>query len=107
MRKNMNLKETGNRLPFTVPENYFEDFADRFESRILVKQPSKLKLMRPWMYAAAIFAGVFFMSRIAYKTYTNNKIAAAENYELYILAQVNDVENLQYLETEQTTNDKK
>jgi hypothetical protein len=106
MKKNMNLNEIGNRKPFAVPENYFEDFANNFEVQIALKPLSPLKLLRPWMYMAAMFLGVFFMSRVVYTVYTDNKIANAENYELYVMSQVNDVENLEYFETEvsETTN---
>ncbi len=95
----MNLNEIGNRKPFAVPENYFEDFANNFEAQIALKPLSPLKLLRPWMYMAAMFLGVFFMSRVVYTVYTDNKIANAENYELYVMTQVNDVENLEYLES--------
>jgi len=106
MNKNRILNEIGNRKPFAVPENYFEDFANQFEAQIAVKPVSPVKLLRPWMYMAAMFLGVFFMSRIVYTVYNDNKTADAENYELYVMSQVNDVENLEYFEDEvvETTN---
>ena len=100
MDKNRNLNEIGNRIPFSVPENYFQDFANQFDAQISVKPVAPLKLLRPWMYMAAMFLGVFFMSRIIYTVYNDNKIAAAENYELYVMTQVNDVESLQYFDAE-------
>ncbi len=100
MRKNMNIHEIGNRKPFTVPENYFEDFANQFEAQIALKPVSPFKLLRPWIYMAAMFLGVFFMSRLVYTAYNDNKTANAENYELYVMTQVNDVENLEYFEAE-------
>ncbi len=100
MDKNRNLNEIGNRIPFSVPENYFQDFANQFDAQISVKPVAPLKLLRPWMYMAAMFLGVFFMSRIIYTVYNDNKIAATENYELYVMTQVNDVENLQYFDNE-------
>lgn len=100
MKKNRILNEIGNRKPFTVPENYFEDFANQFEAQIAVKPVSPVKLVRPWMYMAAIFLGVFFMSRIVYTVYNDKKTAAAENYELYVMSQVDEVETLQYFEDE-------
>ena len=100
MDKNRNLNEIGNRIPFSVPENYFQDFANQFDAQISVKPVAPLKLLRPWMYMAAMFLVVFFMSRIIYTVYNDNKIAAAENYELYVMTQVNDVESLQYFDAE-------
>jgi len=99
MSKKMNINETGNRKPFAVPENYFEDFANQFEAQIAIKPVSPIRLLRPWIYMAAMFLGVFFMSRIIYTVYNNNKLTEAENYELYVMSQVDDVENLQYIET--------
>lgn len=100
MDKNVNLNKIGNRNPFSVPENYFEDFASQFEAQIALKPISTFKMLRPWIYMAAMFLGVFFMSRIAYTVYTDSKLAEAENYELYVISQVDDIENLQYFDTE-------
>ena len=96
MKKNMNLNEIGNRNPFSVPDNYFEQFAVQFDAQIGVGQKPTYKLVRSWMYVAALFLGVVFLSRFAYTTYTNNKVEATEDYELYVMTQVNDVENLDY-----------
>ena len=79
---------------------FITNFANQFDAQISVKPVAPLKLLRPWMYLAAMFLGVFFMSRIIYTVYNDNKIAAAENYELYVMTQVNDVENLQYFDNE-------
>ncbi len=95
MSKKIKIDEIGNRVPFKVPENYFEDFATQFESQVVLKPVSVYKIIRPWMYMAAMFLGVFFMSRIVYTVYSEKKqLASAENYELYVLTQVNDVESL-------------
>lgn len=90
----MNLNEIGNRVPFTVPENYFEQFAVQFDAQIGVAHKPAFRMVRSWMYVAAIFLGVVFFSRFAYTAYNNNKLEAAEDYELYVMTQVNDVENM-------------
>ncbi len=100
MKQNMNLNNIGNRKPFSVPNNYFEDFASQFEAQIAIKPVSPLKLLRPWMYMAAMFLGVLFLSRVVYTVYNENKIADAENYELYVMTQVENVESLDYFEAE-------
>lgn len=104
MGKNKNLEETGNRMPFSVPENYFEQFATQFESQIVIERKLSMKILRPWMYMAAMFLGVLFLSRIVYTVYNDNKLEATENYELYVMTQVNDVENMEY--TYQEINEK-
>ena len=93
--------------PFTVPENYFEQFAEQFETQIAIKPLSPIKLLRPWLYMAAMFMGVFFMAKIAFTVYNDNKLAATENYELYVMSQLNDVENLDYSEPIENENSKK
>lgn len=105
MDTNKNIEKIGNRNPFTVPDNYFEQFANNFEAQISIKPVSGFKLLRPWLYMAAMFMGVFFMSKIAFTFYNDKKLAATENYELYVLSQVNDIENIDYTEpTENATN---
>ncbi|MFZ4581113.1 MAG: hypothetical protein ACOYM7_00560 [Paludibacter sp.] len=98
METNMNLNEIGNRKPFNVPDNYFEQFANQFEAQMLLKPISPIKLLRPWIYMAAMFMGVFFMGKMALTVYNDNKLAATENYELYVMSQLNDVENLEFSE---------
>jgi hypothetical protein len=51
--------------------------------------------------------GVFFMAKIAFTVYNDNKLAATENYELYVMSQLNDVENLDYSEPIENENSKK
>ena len=63
MKKNNNIKldNIGNQLPFSVPENYFEDFAAKFEAEHIVVSVPVKRLLKPWMYMAAMFLGVFFI----------------------------------------------
>lgn len=95
--ENISFDNIGAKLPFTVPENYFEQFANQFDDQIAVKPVPILKLMRPWLYFAAMFIGIFFMSKIGYTVYQNNKTTNAENYDLYVISQVNDAEIFDYL----------
>lgn len=95
MDKKYKLEDIGNRKPFSVPDNYFEQFAAEFESQISLKPVSPFRILRPWMYMAAMFLGVFFLSRIVYTVYTDNKLAKTENYELYVLSQIDDIENME------------
>ena len=95
-KKNKSLSDIGNRIPFTVPENYFEEFASNFESQISIKSIPIIRLLRPWLYMAAMFLGVLLMSRVGFVVYENNKTTNAENYELYVMSQVNDTEILDY-----------
>jgi len=95
MDKKYKLEDIGNRKPFSVPDNYFEQFAAEFEGQISLKPVSPFRILRPWMYMAVMFLGVFFLSRIVYTVYTDNKLAKTENYELYVLSQIDDIENME------------
>ena len=66
------LKEKfGNQNPFSVPENYFDDFANKMQD--LVKEESPVYRMevqsdrrtlfakvKPYLYLAAMFCGLYF-----------------------------------------------
>lgn len=101
MDKKYNLEDVGNRKPFSVPDNYFEQFATQFEEQISLKSVAPIKLLRPWMYMAAMFLGVFFLSKIVYTVYSDNKTAANETYELYVMSQVDDIEHLDFYDNTQ------
>lgn len=68
------MKTTSNNLPFpksngmTVPEGYFEDFQRRIMDslpELPVAEPekprTKWQIIRPYVYMAAMFAGVYLM----------------------------------------------
>lgn len=90
-RKNMTLEEAGNRIPFTVPENYFEEFALKMEGQTgqAVTVPFR-KMVKPWVYLAAMFVGVIMMGKVFYTVHSNNVAKNAENYELYMVSQVDE-----------------
>lgn len=65
------LKKYGNRNPFTVPENYFEDFKSNLMKQLPEKEPlpsakeiSLWERVKPWVYMAAMFCGLMFGARI-------------------------------------------
>ena len=64
-RFNMNSGEEKIKHPFTVPENYFDNFSESFVAQLSKKE--RLPIARkatlwskaaPWMYMAAMVAGV-------------------------------------------------
>ena len=82
-----------NKLPFIVPENYFENFALQMDS-LIVNQPKTfiLRKRRTWLYAAAVFLGlVVFGSSYYYKN-----LRDTENYESYVLSQVDESSIIDY-----------
>lgn len=59
--------------PFTTPEGYFDDFKERLMNRIATKEttvatPQKtsvLRVLRPYIYAAAALAGIMLAINFA------------------------------------------
>ena len=100
-RKHISLDDIGNKLPFTVPENYFEQFAAQIDGQISVKPVPVINLLRPWIYMVAMFIGLFLMGKVSLSVYQNNKIMNAENYEMYVMSQVDEDEMIYYYLTEE------
>ena len=92
--KNTSFEEISKELPFSVPENYFNDFATQIENKIGYKKAA-VRFIRPWMYAAAVFAGVLMVGEVFYNS-NRQKNLTAENYETYIMTQVDESSVVDY-----------
>ena len=59
----LEIQKTGNRRPFVLPENYFDDFAGRMDAVISENpQEDKQLRIRPWIYGAvASLIGILFL----------------------------------------------
>ncbi|MDP4238735.1 MAG: hypothetical protein Q8904_04590 [Bacteroidota bacterium] len=88
--KNILIDEMSKELPFSVPENYFNQFALQIEEQIGFKRSITRKLFRPWMYMAAMFVGILVADQVFYSINQNNAARSAENYESYVLSQVDE-----------------
>lgn len=86
-----------NKLPFTVPEHYFENFALQLNSKI-ADQPKTfiLKKRKPWLYVAAIFVGMVIFGGSYYYKYQKDTEIYSENYETYVLSQVDESSIIDY-----------
>ncbi|GAB1415150.1 hypothetical protein MASR2M117_05560 [Paludibacter sp.] len=91
------LEKIGNKIPFDVPEGYFEDFATRFENQISEQPKSSKKMFVPWLYMAAMFVGIFLIGNVIYyinfdKSVEPNEISKTNDtndlYEIYLTSQV-------------------
>lgn len=89
-KKYISLKEIGTELPFSVPENYFEDFAANMEAQITIKPIPMRKAFAPWMYMAAMFVGVLVLGQIMFSVLRDNTSKNDDNYESYVLSQVDE-----------------
>ena len=65
------LQEIGKKNPFTVPENYFENFTQELMDKLPAKEavlqteaPTLWQRVKPWLYMAAMFCGIMLSVRI-------------------------------------------
>ena len=68
--KNDILSTIGKDSGFKVPENYFSDFAEKMAKSLpdqeiqSIPQPTRWQRVRPFVYMAAMFAGIWCMMQI-------------------------------------------
>jgi hypothetical protein len=90
MERNKTLEQIGTELPFKVPENYFEQFATQFEETIATKETRHIALRKKWMSIAAMFIGILVLGQLLYKLYDLQTVNKHDNYEAYVLMQVDE-----------------
>jgi len=88
--KNILIDELSRELPFSVPENYFNQFALQLEEQIGFKHSIVPRKIRQWMYVAAMFIGIMIMGQVFYMVNQNIATRNAQNYESYVLSQVDE-----------------
>lgn len=107
-----NLDRLKGKNPFSVPEGYMEGLTDHIMSRIseqaprkAAKQISLLDRIRPWLYMAAVFAGLglFFKVIVGPEQKKEGSDALLVNTEvpsgtLTAMQAVDDDEYLEFLE---------
>lgn len=68
--KKQTLADIGNKVPFSVPENYFSQLNDTIMASLPEKQAPVIEPIsiwdkaKPWAYMAAMFLGLFFTVRV-------------------------------------------
>ena len=88
--KNILIEEISKELPFSVPENYFNQFALRIEEQIGYKKSGFRIGIKRWMYMAAMFVGILILTQVFYTINQNTVTRNADNYESYVLSQVDE-----------------
>lgn len=103
-----NLDRFKGKNPFIVPEGYMEDLTADIMSRlpekpqVEVKKISMMDRMRPWLYMAAVFAGLglFFKAIVGIdgdQSKTDTLLVQSNDASAAISA-IQDAENEEYLE---------
>jgi hypothetical protein len=71
---NNKLEKFGDKNPFCVPDRYFESFAENMMNRLPdlpAEQPKVISIydrVKPWLYMAAVFAGLIILFNVLDKT---------------------------------------
>ena len=111
MKKNDNIldkfKEQQKQNSFDVPENYFENFQEKLNSKIKEdnSKVTNYQIIKPYLMVAASFALLFMIWKTVAHFSTNNSefvvesemIDEIENYENYELYALSDNELSDYL----------
>jgi hypothetical protein len=105
--KNILNEKVAKELAFRVPENYFDQFALQIDKQIGYQRSSNHKLLRRWMYVAAMFVGVLVAGQVFYSTHQKRLARNAENYESYVLSQVDETSMVDYYVEQSNESDSK
>lgn len=104
MRQEEKLKEkVGSKLPYTVPEGYFKSFKENlmqnlpeYPEKPVSKPLSRWQRLKPYVYLAAMFAGIWCMMQIFHRVSSDQpqaqnavavvteSVAEPDAYDLYI-----------------------
>jgi hypothetical protein len=95
-KNRISIDEINRELPFSVPENYFEHFALQIDEQIGNQHPPVRKMMKSWLYMAAMFIGVLLIGNIFYSVYQKRFAERNEMIEMYILSQVEEISMFDY-----------
>ncbi len=95
-KKNILLGDFNKKLPFTVPENYFDKFSTDIEANLMIRPTPVKHLLKPWMYMAAMFVGIFVISLLFTFKSDKQQLTSTDNYELYFASQVDESDIMNY-----------
>ncbi len=109
-----NLPESLKENPFKIPENYFEDFTERMMSQLpdkefkMSEKVTMWQKVKPLVYMAAMFIGMFFTIQLFVNKSTNNNQSQStkfvdidkhlQNDKYWNTVQVSEEEFYKYLE---------
>lgn len=96
------LEQLDKKLPFSVPENYFENFAENLQSHLTPRTVHSVPLyhkLRPYLFAAAIFIGILLVGVPIYqRMQTQAKVTfTTAEYNDYVLSEVDEDMMIDYL----------
>ena len=91
------------RMPFRVPDGYFEDFTEDFMCHLPKKTASEAKVIsfydriKPWLFLAAMFVGIIVLFKVFNKT---SDISREANSGILssIIVEIEETEDADFLE---------
>jgi hypothetical protein len=93
----ISLNEIDKKLPFKVPENYFDNFAVQIDRQIAANRQISHRRIQKWIYAvAASLVGIAIMTQVYVSNNSKEKTATADKYETYVLSQVDESTLMDY-----------
>ena len=95
-KTHISLEEIEKKVPFSVPENYFENFATKMDEHIGLKKEKVRYSIRTWMYAAAIFVGIVVFGQVYFNIFNLDSTSTTENYSQYVLSQLDETSMMDY-----------
>lgn len=95
-KKYISLEEIEKKVPFSVPENYFENFATKMDEQLGLKKEKARYAIRSWMYIAAIFVGIVVFGQVYFNIFNLNSTSTTENYSQYVLSQLDETSMMDY-----------
>lgn len=114
-KEQSNLERFKGKNPFTVPDGYMKDLTANIMSQlpdkpqVEAKKVSMMDRVRPWLYMAAVFAGLglFFKAIVGFdmeKSQSDTLLVQTENVSetKAAIVQAEDEEYLEYLEAQYT-----
>ncbi len=81
------MKQCADKSPFTVPENYFEEFPMRLDNMIR-RKPLKAGFAGNWIAVAAALAGIVLLAQVSLFLYDRYLERNNAEYELFLLSQL-------------------
>ena len=97
------IDELRDRQPFRVPEGYFEGFTEDFMCRLPKRIATETKVVsfyervKPWLYMAAMFAGIIILFNVISKSSGTAKDTVQSSIHVGLESE-DDAEYLEYIE---------
>ena len=88
------LKQVGRDTGMRVPDGYFEGFTSRMVSQldnfevVELEKPTVWQRVRPWLYMAAMFAGIALMVRLFVPEKDSSSVVAETEVSIWLPANV-------------------